>query len=52
VQDSEFLQLDLNNNGILPLTPNDPGRRNALSEAMLSELSAAFARVCVANKPQ
>ena len=32
-----------NNDGILRLTLNDPGRRNALSEAMLGELAAAFA---------
>jgi enoyl-CoA hydratase/carnithine racemase len=40
VQDSEILQRDLNNNGILRLTLNDAGRRNALSQAMLADLSA------------
>lgn len=40
---SELLLRDLDDDGILRLTLNDPGRRNALSEAMLARLSAAFA---------
>jgi enoyl-CoA hydratase/carnithine racemase len=40
---SDILLRDLENHGVLRLTLNDPGRRNALSEAMLGELSAAFA---------
>lgn len=35
---------DLSADGILRLTLNDVARRNALSEAMLSELNAAFAQ--------
>lgn len=34
---------ELDTDGILRLTLNDPGRRNALSEAMLAELGAALA---------
>ena len=40
---SEILLNDLGANGILRLTLNDVSRRNALSEAMLTELGAAFA---------
>ena len=43
MQESEILLRDLNDGGILRLTLNDPGRRNALSEAMLENLGAAFA---------
>jgi len=39
---SDILLHDLYANGILRLTLNDVGRRNALSEAMLTELRAAF----------
>ena len=38
-----ILLRDLSQDGILRLTLNDVGRRNALSEAMLTELGAAFA---------
>lgn len=40
---SDILQRDLDASGILRLTLNDVRQRNALSEAMLAELSAAFA---------
>lgn len=40
---SDILLRDLAPDGILRLTMNDEPRRNALSEAMLSELGAAFA---------
>ena len=40
---SDILLHDLDADGILRLTLNDMGRRNALSEAMLTELQAAFA---------
>lgn len=40
---SQILQRDLSDEGILRLTLNDVGRRNALSEAMLGALGAAFA---------
>ncbi|MCO4846983.1 MAG: enoyl-CoA hydratase [Yoonia sp.] len=40
---SDILLRDLDANGILRLTLNDVGRRNALSEAMLAELGTAFA---------
>jgi len=43
VPKSDILLRDLDADGILRLTLNDPGRRNALSEAMLAELGAAFA---------
>jgi len=43
LQKSHILLFDLDGDGILRLTLNDPGRRNALSEAMLAELGAAFA---------
>lgn len=39
---SDFLLRDLDASGILRLTLNDVSRRNALSEAMLAELGAAF----------
>ena len=39
-----ILQRELDADGILRLTMNDPARRNALSEAMLGELAAAFAQ--------
>jgi len=41
--ESIILLRDLSEDGILRLTLNDVGRRNALSEAMLSELGAAIA---------
>lgn len=41
--ENEILSRDLDADGILLLTLNDPGRRNALSEAMLTELGAAIA---------
>ncbi len=40
----DILTHELDVDGILRLTLNDPGRRNALSEAMLVELAGAFAR--------
>ncbi|WP_397543894.1 enoyl-CoA hydratase [Roseovarius salis] len=43
MQDSPILLRDLDAEGILRLTLNDTARRNALSEAMLSELDAALA---------
>jgi enoyl-CoA hydratase/carnithine racemase len=43
VQESDILLRDLDGDGILRLTLNDVRRRNALSEAMLAELSAALA---------
>jgi len=42
VTTSDILQRDLDASGVLRLTLNDVGRRNALSEAMLAELGAAF----------
>ncbi|MEQ9490664.1 MAG: enoyl-CoA hydratase [Alphaproteobacteria bacterium] len=39
---SEILLSEIDANGIRRLTLNDSGRRNALSEAMLTELQAAF----------
>ncbi len=42
-QDSIILLRDLSEEGILRLTLNDAGRRNALSEAMLTELGTAIA---------
>jgi enoyl-CoA hydratase/carnithine racemase len=42
VQDSQILLSNLSETGILRLTLNDPKRRNALSEAMLTALGAAF----------
>lgn len=41
MQKNEILPRDLGDDGILRLTLNDVGRRNALSEAMLAE-SGAF----------
>lgn len=43
MQASDILLRDLDGDGILRLTLNDTRRRNALSEAMLTELGAAFA---------
>jgi enoyl-CoA hydratase/carnithine racemase len=43
MQTSEILLRDLDSDGILRLTLNDVRRRNALSEAMLTELAATFA---------
>lgn len=43
MQTSDILLQDLDADGILRLTLNDVGRRNALSEAMLAELGAALA---------
>lgn len=40
---NDILLRDLDDTGILRLTLNDVGRRNALSEAMLTALGAAFA---------
>jgi enoyl-CoA hydratase/carnithine racemase len=42
VQANHILLRDLDGDGILRLTLNDVARRNALSEAMLAELDAAF----------
>lgn len=42
MQKSRILLHELDEDGILRLTLNDAGRRNALSEAMLAELDAAF----------
>ena len=39
----DLLQIEHEPDGILRLTLNDPARRNALSEAMLDRLGAAFA---------
>jgi len=43
VQKNDILLRDLDDDGILRLTMNDTRRRNALSEAMLTELGAAIA---------
>jgi len=43
VQENSILLRDLDDDGILRLTLNDTGRRNALSETMLGQLGAAFA---------
>lgn len=43
MHDDPILLHDLDGDGILRLTLNDPRRRNALSEAMLDRLGAAFA---------
>ena len=43
MQDSDILLSDMDDHGILRLTLNDSRRRNALSEAMLTRLAAAFA---------
>lgn len=43
MQQKNILLLELNIDGIFRLTLNDVDRRNALSEAMLTELCAAFA---------
>ncbi|WP_120501434.1 enoyl-CoA hydratase [Roseovarius sp. EL26] len=43
MQTTDILLHDLDDNGILRLTLNDVGRRNALSEAMLTRLGTAFA---------
>ncbi|MDP2739111.1 MAG: enoyl-CoA hydratase [Pseudorhodobacter sp.] len=42
---NDILLRDLDGDGVLRLTLNDSRRRNALSEAMLAELGAAFAEV-------
>ena len=42
MQKSDILLCDLDGAGILRLTLNDVGRRNALSEAMLAELGRVF----------
>ena len=44
MQTGDILLHDLDADGILRLTLNDPKRRNALSEAMLTELGKAFAQ--------
>ncbi|SEQ55971.1 Enoyl-CoA hydratase/carnithine racemase [Loktanella sp. DSM 29012] len=41
---AEILTRELDADGILRLTLNDPARRNALSEEMLAQLAAAFAQ--------
>lgn len=43
MQDTDILLRDLDEDGILRLTLNDAGRRNALSEAMLAVLAETFA---------
>jgi len=43
VQATDILLRELDNDGVLRLTLNDAGRRNALSEEMLGRLGAAFA---------
>ena len=43
MQTTERMLRDLDDDGILRLTLNDVGRRNALSEAMLAEIGEAFA---------
>lgn len=43
MQERDILLRDLDEDGVLRLTLNDAGRRNALSEAMLVELATAFA---------
>ena len=40
---TDILTSDLDAHGVLRLTLDDVGRRNALSEAMLTRLAAAFA---------
>ena len=47
MQESNILLRELDGDGISRLTLNDTGRRNALSEAMLAELGAAFAEAGV-----
>lgn len=42
MQHADILLRHLDDDGILRLTLNDAGKRNALSEAMLAELGAAF----------
>lgn len=46
---SEILLCELDDDGVLRLTMNATQRRNALSEAMLGQLGAAFAE---ARAPQ
>lgn len=43
MQTGDILLHDLDSDGILRLTLNDHGRRNTLSEAMLTELARALA---------
>lgn len=43
--ENDILQYDVDSNGVMRLTLNDAGRRNALSEAMLNALQAVFANV-------
>lgn len=45
MQMNDILLRDLDSDGVLRLTLNDPSRRNALSEAMLTTLGKAFAEV-------
>lgn len=47
MQANEILLSELDDDGILCLTLNDAGRRNALSEAMLGQLGAALARASI-----
>jgi enoyl-CoA hydratase/carnithine racemase len=44
VQTSDILLREMDDDGVLRLTLNDSVRRNALSEAMLGQLGAAFAK--------
>ncbi len=46
---ADILLSELDQNGVLRLTLNNAGKRNALSEAMLTRLAAAFAKA--ANDP-
>ena len=43
MQNGDILLRELNADGVLRLTLNDVGKRNALSEAMLAELGKTFA---------
>ncbi|MCR9114976.1 MAG: enoyl-CoA hydratase-related protein, partial [Rhodobacteraceae bacterium] len=44
MENGDILLQELDADGILRLTLNDMGRRNALSEAMLEALGTAFAQ--------
>lgn len=44
VQENDILEREFNDDGVLRLVLNDSGRRNALSEAMLSPYSDAALR--------
>jgi enoyl-CoA hydratase/carnithine racemase len=43
MHENEFLEREFDDDGVLRLVLNDTGRRNALSEAMLGQLSAGLA---------